>query len=200
MELMHRITRSAYQPRLFAKRHLTNSALRSRQQKPFNSEHPKEIDRACGVPFRSSEAGPGRFDSILLVLGNHEFYGSSREAGLAAAERLMNEPSMHGKLHLLNRRRFDVPGSNVTILGCTLHSHIADGYTRLTNDFQRIENWTVKRHNAEHRTDLAWLKQSLLDIRQDKSGRSVVVVTHYAPMFDRVPPKEREQRSQPVLQ
>ncbi|KJX92447.1 hypothetical protein TI39_contig5852g00007 [Zymoseptoria brevis] len=149
-----------------------------------------DIGRFCDydlyLDFLAKQCEPGRFDIVLLIPGNHEFYGSSRDAGLAAAERLVNEPSMHGKLHLMNRGRFDLPGSDATILGCTLHSHIADGYTKLTNDFARIEKWSVKSHNAEHHTDLAWLRQSLLDLKEHEPKRQVIIVTHYAPTFKRV--------------
>ncbi|KAK5729360.1 hypothetical protein LTR17_011990 [Elasticomyces elasticus] len=123
------------------------------------------------------------YERVLLVTGNHEFYGSSREEGLEAAERLVHEPSMHGKLRFLNRDRVDIPGSDVTVLGCTFHSHIIPDYTALTNDFEQIRNWSVKAHNEEHAKDLQWLKASLKDIVKDEPQRKVVVVTHYAPMF-----------------
>ncbi|SMQ47290.1 unnamed protein product [Zymoseptoria tritici ST99CH_1A5] len=149
-----------------------------------------DIGRFCDyeqyLKFLARLCEPGQFESVLLVPGNHEFYGSSRDAGLTAAEKLVNEPSLHGKLYLLSRGRFDVPGTNHTILGCTLHSHIADGYTKLTNDFARIAEWTVKNHNAEHQKDLAWLKESLLHLKGSEPQRSVTIVTHYAPTFDLV--------------
>ncbi|KAK5737313.1 hypothetical protein LTR17_006730 [Elasticomyces elasticus] len=123
------------------------------------------------------------YELVLLVAGNHEFYGSSREEGLEAAERLVHEPSMHGKLRVLNPGRVDIPESNVTVLGCTLHSRIRSDYTALTNDFEQIRNWSVKAHNEEHEKDLAWLKSRLRDIVENEPERQVVVVTHYAPMF-----------------
>jgi hypothetical protein len=161
-----------------------------------------DIGRFCDYDayftFLAKQCEPGKFEAVLLVPGNHEFYGSSREEGLAAAERLVEEPLMHGKLLLLNRGRYDLPGSNTTILGCTLHSHIAGGYTKLTNDFARIQEWSVKNHNDEHQTDLAWLMQSLVELEQNEPGRRVVIVTHYAPLFDRVchPKKENNAVSQ----
>lgn len=86
------------------------------------------------------------FEKVILVAGNHEFYSSSRTEGLEAAEQLVREPQMNGKLLFLNRVRFDVPDTNVTILGCTLHSHIAPNYTKLTHDFARIKDWEGSRH------------------------------------------------------
>ncbi|TKA80636.1 hypothetical protein B0A55_01866 [Friedmanniomyces simplex] len=138
-----------------------------------------DYERYCDFLCKLCQA----FDLALLVAGNHEFYGSSREEGIDAAAKLVDEPSMHGKLHFLNRNSFDVPNSRVTILGCTLHPHIAKGYTRLTNDFARIRGWTVKAHNDEHERDLSWLKDSLYHLGQAKADREVVIVTHYAPLF-----------------
>ncbi|CZT17424.1 uncharacterized protein RCC_03258 [Ramularia collo-cygni] len=149
-----------------------------------------DIGRFCDYDlyrdFLARQCAPDQFDMVLLVAGNHEFYGSSRETGLAAAEKLTKEPSMHGKLQFLNRSRIDLPGSLTTILGCTLHSHIAAGYTKLTNDFARIKEWSVKSHNVEHETDLAWLKHSLLNLKQEDPQRRAIIITHYAPLFDRV--------------
>lgn len=124
-----------------------------------------------------------QFDLVLLVAGNHEFYGSSRQEGLDAALKLVEESCMHGKLCFLNRDMVDLPGCNATVLGCTLHSHIGEAYTKLTNDFARVKNWTVRAHNAEHARDLKWLKDSLQKVSQAKAGRTVIIVTHYAPMF-----------------
>ncbi|KAH9828466.1 Calcineurin-like phosphoesterase [Teratosphaeria destructans] len=126
-----------------------------------------------------------QFELVVLVAGNHEFYGSTRAQGLDAAQRLVEEPSIGGKLRFLNRDRIDL-GSNITILGCTLHSHIAHRHKRLTNDFSRILGWSVEEHNEEHKKDLQWLQTSLNKLRQEEAHRRVIVVTHYAPMFKRV--------------
>lgn len=64
-----------------------------------------------------------QFDRVFLVLGNHEFYGISRENGLQASKSLKVEPQLLGKLSILNRKRVDI-NRRVSILGCTLHSYI----------------------------------------------------------------------------
>lgn len=65
-----------------------------------------------------------QFTRVYLVLGNHEFFGVSRQEGLALAEQLQQEGELRGKLVILNRRRVDLDNNNITILGCTLHSYI----------------------------------------------------------------------------
>jgi hypothetical protein len=64
-----------------------------------------------------------RFWRVFLVLGNHEFYGISRQEGLDAAESLRLESCLGGRLTILCRNQFRL-NRRVTILGCTLHSHI----------------------------------------------------------------------------
>ncbi|KAI7510767.1 hypothetical protein KC347_g3958 [Hortaea werneckii] len=125
------------------------------------------------------------FEKVILVVGNYESYSSSRTEGLEAAEQLVREPQMNGKLLFLNRARFDVPDTNVTILGCTLHSHFAPDYTKLTHDFARTKDWRVADHNSEHEKDLAWLKSSIAACSNEQPQRRIVVATHYALAFEK---------------
>jgi predicted phosphodiesterase len=120
-----------------------------------------------------------KFDKVLLVPGNHEFYGSSREEGLLTTRAMHQAPG--DKFVMLNRTRLDL--KNVVVLGCTLQSHILEG-TQLTNDFAQIERWTVADHNAEHCRDLEWLEKALGEVADAGRGSRVVIVTHYAPAFE----------------
>jgi metallophosphoesterase superfamily enzyme len=65
-----------------------------------------------------------RFEMVFLVLGNHEFYSTSFAAGLEKARQLEKEPSLNGRLIILHQKRYDLPNSHLTILGCTLWSNI----------------------------------------------------------------------------
>ena len=100
------------------------------------------------------------FRQVFLVLGNHEFYGISRNEGLRLAASLEQESAVQGKLRVLNRTRADI--DDVVILGCTLQSSISPGsrpiVERKVSDFKRIQQWTVDDHNAEHAEDVAWLQ------------------------------------------
>ncbi|KFX94456.1 hypothetical protein V490_04356 [Pseudogymnoascus sp. VKM F-3557] len=128
-----------------------------------------------------------QFSRVFLVLGNHEFYGLSRDEGLRRAEELEKEPGMLGRLTVLNRTRVTLEENGITILGCTLHSLIPpeaeEAVRDRVKDFQKIEDWTIERHNKEHALDVAWLESEIIDIRGDKStmDHQIVVVTHHAP-------------------
>ncbi|KAH8883278.1 putative calcineurin-like phosphoesterase [Thozetella sp. PMI_491] len=118
---------------------------------------------------------------IFLVLGNHEFYETDYDSGLAKAQALVAEPSLRGKVVLLHKTRWDDPNSNFTILGCTLWSAIADSARDIVRakvkDFKKITDWSVEKHNALHADEVAWLKREL----QETRGRDVLIATHHAP-------------------
>lgn len=139
-----------------------------------------DIGRFCDGRALESALRPAcdRFEKVLFVPGNHEFYGTSRAEGIRIADDLDSE--LGNKFAFMNRRRVDLEG--VIILGCTLQSHIPEG-VHLTNDFEMIKGWSVAEHNAEHETDVQWLKQSLCDISKSQPKMRVIIATHYAPAF-----------------
>ncbi|KAL4750532.1 hypothetical protein BDW72DRAFT_213292 [Aspergillus terricola var. indicus] len=134
-----------------------------------------------------------RFNLVFLVLGNHEFYHDTFAAGLQKARQLEQEPSLRGRLILLHQRRYDIPGSCVTILGCTLWSKVPDEAREIVRskiqDFRKIQDWTVDDHNGSHEADLAWLLGEIESIRSDNKTmtqeRSILVVTHHAPSLQK---------------
>jgi len=132
------------------------------------------------------------FEIVFLVLGNHEFYNESFQSGLEKARQLEQEPCLNGRLVLLCQRRYDIPGTCVTILGCTLWSLIPSEAREIVQskiqDFKKIEGWAIDQHNAAHESDLSWLRHEVQAIHQEngkvtqkRDARSIVVVTHHAP-------------------
>lgn len=103
-----------------------------------------------------------QFEKVFLVLGNHEFYGNTFNAGLEVARKIEKEPCLNGKMILLHQKRYDIPNVPVTILGCTLWSkipqHATDVVKEKVKDFQKIEGWTIDDHNAAHDSDLSYSK------------------------------------------
>ncbi|KAH0545337.1 hypothetical protein FGG08_000636 [Glutinoglossum americanum] len=137
-----------------------------------------------------------RFEHVYLVLGNHEFYGQSREEGLKAAASLEAEPDLHSKLTVMNRTRVDI-NSKVTLLGCTLQSNIPSesrsAVEYRVKDFRYISGWTIDHHNAEHALDANWLKTEVQTAHHEDPHRRIVIVTHHAPSFRNTcePPQEK---------
>ncbi|KAF3912288.1 hypothetical protein AA313_de0203780 [Arthrobotrys entomopaga] len=140
------------------------------------------------------------FDRVFLVLGNHEFYGTSRRDGFSNIESFFaDDPIIAEKLVLLNRNRYDFPDSKLTILGCTLQSEIRpeqrDEIASKLNDFRQIKGWRVDDHNAEHSIDIAWLRDQIEEIAETEPDRRILVATHHAPSFRKTSAPQHEDSS-----
>ncbi|KAL4950223.1 Metallo-dependent phosphatase-like protein [Aspergillus filifer] len=143
-----------------------------------------------------------QFKLVFLVLGNHEFYNDTFAAGLEKARQLEQEPCMNGRLILLNQRRFDIPDSSVTVLGCSLWSNIPDKSRDMVRmkiqDFEKIKGWSVDDHNTVYESDLAWLLGEIRSINEENKSqtqgdkRSILVVTHHAPALKRTSDPKHE--------
>ena len=80
----------------------------------------------------------------------------------------------------------------MVLLGCTLYSHVLESararVASAVQDFRRIKDWTVERHNVAHAIDVAWLKASIREIRSGETlsrngkRKKIVVMTHHAPV------------------
>jgi len=81
----------------------------------------------------------------------------------------------------MHRRRVDIGA--VSILGCTLWTHIRDA--SLLSDFDEDKGiWerSVEQHNLDHARDVMWLNENIASISPE---RDVIVLTHHSPTIDR---------------
>lgn len=135
-------------------------------------------------------------EKVYLVLGALEFHGIQWIEGLQLVQRMENDPGTKGRLEVLYESRTDVPGTNVTLLGCTLWSRIPDSdvsaVVKKVSEFDEetgIRDWDVNKHNEKHMRDLLWLADEArnpntaggLAPTGSKEGRQVVVVTAFSP-------------------
>ncbi|KAI1341658.1 Metallo-dependent phosphatase-like protein [Xylariaceae sp. FL0016] len=131
-----------------------------------------------------------RYEKVLWVLGNHEFYGLDYESTVSRASQLAQEEKLAGRLELLQRKRWDDPNSRLTVLGCTLWSYVTgkevEAVVGRVKDFKRIANWSIAGHNGAHVEDLVWLREQAAQIRAQKHSerRVVLIATHHAPCHD----------------
>ena len=139
------------------------------------------------------------FRLVLLVLGNHEPYHSDWNQVRAQVLRFNtageNQSFNQGSLILLDKGRFDV-ADDLTILGCTLHSHIDAKHEEQVsfglNDFYYINGgWDVVKHRQAHEEDLAWLNDQVTSLAREAPQRRVAIFTHHSPCVasDTVDPK-----------
>ncbi|KAF2464487.1 ser/Thr protein phosphatase superfamily [Lindgomyces ingoldianus] len=137
------------------------------------------------------------YERVFFVLGSLEFHGLAIPDGLELARKLEQEDRLKGRLILLDKRRVDVPDTEISLLGCTLWSNIPEdaesAVLKKVPEFdkaQGIRDWSIKSHNAAYVTDLAWL---LSEVKRNTSSstttRTLVVVTSFAPeLREALPP------------
>eukprot|EP00943_MAST-04B_sp_MAST-4B-sp1_P004087 g4087.t1 len=146
------------------------------------------------------------FDEVIFVAGNHEFYGTSQEEGVAWIRALCEELPGNN-LHFLNRDEIELQG--VRILGCTLWSRIPNRFRRqawsMMRDFEKIHDlaWENKLDHADDRAvmqavthgcnryyewylrDSEWLERAIERARIDTAKNmcnGIVILTHHAPL------------------
>ncbi|TVY32036.1 Uncharacterized protein LSUB1_G008412 [Lachnellula subtilissima] len=132
------------------------------------------------------------FKIVFLLLGNHEPYHSdwaTVKKSIQTFSQEMSEKKQHpdknlGSFIFLDQTRYDLSPS-LTILGCTLFSHIPPSQTAHVsfglNDFYQIDAWTVDQHNAAHASDLAWLNAQVRSIGSAEPKRKILILTHHSP-------------------
>lgn len=144
------------------------------------------------------------FRIVFLVLGNHEPYHSSWADAKSNVKRFIDDMDglsrngqALGSLVLLDQTRYDI-SPTVTILGCTLFSHVAEEQRESVdfglNDFYHIRDWTLEAHQRAHAADVDWLNEEIDSIVQSEPGRKVIVLTHYCPLMhpDVIDPKHKD--------
>lgn len=130
------------------------------------------------------------FKIVFLILGNHEPYHSDWVTAKQSIQTFSHEMSEKkqsdkglGSFILLDQTRYDLSPS-LTILGCTLFSHILPAQTDHVsfglNDFYQIDAWSVDQHNAAHASDLAWLNAQVRSV-SGETDRTILILTHHSP-------------------
>ncbi|KAF1976762.1 hypothetical protein BU23DRAFT_427229, partial [Bimuria novae-zelandiae CBS 107.79] len=127
---------------------------------------------------------------IFYILGNHECYTTTwclAEDALDAFDDSCASTLGPGRFFFMSRRRVDI-SPRLTLLGCTLWSHISAAQTplcaRKLMDFHPgygIRGRSIAQHNADHAVDLVWLNSQISTISNEEPEREVVVLTHHCP-------------------
>ena len=128
------------------------------------------------------------FDTVLLVLGNHEPYQSDWQKARDCVKEIKEQKSStmpQGNLVLLDRTRVDL-SDDLTVLGCTLHSAIDPQHEESVsfglNDFYYIQGgWDTSKHTQTHKEDVAWLNEQVTSIEKSSPHRRIAILTHHSP-------------------
>lgn len=151
-----------------------------------------------------------RFEHVLVLAGNHEYYVSHWKTGRPKTmpeiqAQISDLCATFPNVHFLDRSGVMING--VRVLGTTLWSHVPDGSVetvqKLLNDYHMInvpgESWIqtpgkitrtkvplrkckVSDTNQWHADEVKWLKSELEAL---PPGHQALVLTHHAPTFKR---------------
>lgn len=131
------------------------------------------------------------FSTVFFVPGNHEAYHSDWPATLAALrafEKHVEADSSLGLFVLLDRTIYQIPNTDIAILGCSLFSLIppesATDVGMGLNDFVDINDWDVEAHNNAHRQDLAWLNTEVARLEKKLDVSKIIIFSHWSPSRD----------------
>lgn len=120
-----------------------------------------------------------RWDHVVYVPGNHEYYGTLRHhMPFSEAEGLLVETCRRLGIHFLQKGVFAVPGTDLTVLGCTLWTLASSQAASSMNDV----NYVSENPSDVFVDHLAWLRSEI------SKHRKVVVVTHHLPSLACVHP------------
>ena len=131
------------------------------------------------------------FFKVLVIAGNHEYYGSSINIINSVIEHICNQT---GAIFLNNKIFIN---KNYAFIGTTLWSHIPDeakfDVENSLNDYRLIRDFTIEENNRIHQENVSFLQQSIDEL---KEKYKLIVVTHHSPSRKNTsyPPYERDDR------
>lgn len=125
---------------------------------------------------------------VVMVAGNHEFYGSDIAHEVS---HLRRRASRCPNVHFLERDTVDLDGLGVRVAGATLwtdfdlfgeeHRELCMGVAHEgMNDYRRVKKLTPRMARSIHLRTVEWLEAE--GERARKDGIPLIVVTHHSPI------------------
>jgi len=120
------------------------------------------------------------FKGVWYVMGNHESYGSSLDTSITFFRRIEKK---HNNFFFLNQDTFDIPNTDIRILGTTLWSFMPDKHkTEINwslNDLTQISGFDFDTYRKQHLFERDWISKEIgFAVKENKK---VIVFTHHCP-------------------
>jgi predicted phosphohydrolase len=134
-----------------------------------------------------------KFNKIIWILGNHEYYHSSINKTYNDANLLNNKLNIYfdtnDKFILLINQSYEI--NNYVILGTTLWANANLNFDpnyinpciKWVNDF----SISKEQHNIQHKNDLDWLTNEIDKYRN--TDKKIIVMTHHLPSYKLIDPE-----------
>lgn len=126
---------------------------------------------------------------VFIIAGNHEYYNSSLIEVVKQIKLVCNS---NANIVFLNNSSFDIPNTNIRILGTTLwtsyiSSQIYDIRYSIA-DYKYIKDWSVSKNLELHRQSMNFIKSQM------NKEKSIIVMSHHAPLLACGNPKYENSR------
>lgn len=140
---------------------------------------------------RFLSAASARFDLVVLIAGNHEFYGSSMSETLVEIRSVVRSLP---NVVFLHSQRFSPDSLPVHIFGGTMWSDIAreeePEVESILKDHARIAGFTASTSRNEHAVFVDLLEAEMAACEGD--GKPFLVVSHHLPLKSLVDERYRD--------
>jgi predicted MPP superfamily phosphohydrolase len=167
------------------------------------------------------------FEHVFYIAGNHEYYNNTRaikylktksfiEASVSEEElkrissqfprdtpddrvkKIREICSKYSNIHFLDKDVFEIPNTDIIIVGCTLWTKLNMDpylYTRF-NDFKMICEdkdtiLTPRVYNQWFEEHLEFMTETLQRLHQTKPQARIIVLTHHCPVYEIITDKYR---------
>ena len=131
-----------------------------------------------------------RWKNVIVIPGNHEFYGSTVDDEWFGKQLKVYENDKGNKVHYCNNHVLQIDG--VYFVCSTLWSHIGHSNSYAVkqglNDYRMISGLTIDRMNEIHQANKDFLVEALTEI---PDGKRCVFITHHVPSFHLIHPRWR---------
>ena len=123
------------------------------------------------------------FEKVLVIAGNHEYYGLSIDAG---NEKMRKMVSNLENVYFLDNETVKIDDETI-VFGSTFWSHIPsdmeNGVRKYVNDYRKIIGLTVQKTNDMHKAAIDALTKVLDELSESGNNMNVIVLSHHAPTF-----------------
>lgn len=138
-----------------------------------------------GNPFQESyklflEWCHNNFGIVLLITGNHEYYGNSIESTNTQIEKICRNIG----IIFLNNTTYIY--KNIAFIGTTLWSyipeHLSEQISNYMNDYHLIQNFTIEINNKYFLENINFLEKSISYFKNNNF--KVVILSHHTPLIN----------------
>lgn len=147
------------------------------------------------IYFDFLQTASNLFKYVFVIKGNHENYNSDVST---TDENISNVCSNFDNVHYLNNTFFDIPDTNLRVIGTPLWSKIQESQKFIVlstiNDYKLIGGWTLDTHDKEHEKCVNFITNQIE--YATFNNKKLIVITHFSPLLDiSVAPKYKKSKN-----